>query len=153
RLVLGGRSPLDERGTAFLEELRSAGGDAVYVSADCATEDGARRLVDAAVSRYGRLDGVVHVAGVLRDGLVLSKRRPEPDAVLAPKLWGAYHLDRVTRDLPLDFFALYSSATSVLGVAGQSDYAYANGFLNWFADWREERRRVAERSGTTVAVA
>src|SRR5206468_772801 len=68
-------------------------------------------------------------------------------------IWGAYHLDRATRDLPLDFFALYSSATSVIGVTGQSDYAYANGFLNWFADWREERRRAGERTGTTVAVA
>ena len=153
RLVLGGRSPLDERSRAFLHELAEAGGSAVYVAADCATEDGARRLVEAAVSRFGRLDGVLHLAGVLRDGLLIGKRRPDADAVLAPKVWGAYHLDRATRDLALDFFALYSSATSVMGVTGQSDYAYANGFLNWFADWREQRRRAGERSGTTVAVA
>ncbi|BCB74917.1 hypothetical protein Pflav_013270 [Phytohabitans flavus] len=153
RLVLSGRSALDQRGADFLRELETAGGRAVYLAADCATEEGARLLVDEAVSRFGRLDGVVHLAGVLRDGLLIGKRPGDADAVLAPKVWGAYHLDRATRDLPLDFFAMYSSATSVMGVTGQSDYAYANGFLNWFAGWREERRRAGERSGASVAVA
>ncbi|MGN9913462.1 SDR family NAD(P)-dependent oxidoreductase [Phytohabitans sp. LJ34] len=153
RLVLTGRSALDEDGAAFLQDLERAGGNAVYLAADCATGAGARSLVDEAMSRFGRLDGVVHLAGVLRDGLLIGKRRADAAAVLAPKVWGTYHLDDATRDLPLEFFALYSSATSVMGVTGQSDYAYANGFLNWFADWREQRRQAGQRSGATVAVA
>ncbi|WP_432103582.1 SDR family NAD(P)-dependent oxidoreductase [Streptomyces sp. bgisy091] len=153
RLVLAGRSSLDERGAAFLGELREAGADVVYVAADCATEEGARRLVATARERYGRLDGVVHLAGILRDGLVLRKRREEAEAVLHPKIWGAHHLDRASAGEQLDFFALFSSVSSVTGVAGQADYGYANAFLNGFADWREDRRRAGERSGTTVSVA
>ncbi|WP_053913131.1 SDR family NAD(P)-dependent oxidoreductase [Streptomyces sp. SCSIO 75703] len=153
RLVLAGRSPLDADAEAFLRELEEAGGRAVYVAADCATEDGARHLAEAARTRYGRLDGVLHLAGVLRDGLVAAKTRGDTDAVLAPKVWGAHHLDRATRRDPLDFFALFSSASGVTGVAGQTDYAFANAYLDAFADWREERRRAGERAGATLSVA
>ncbi|MBQ0826805.1 SDR family NAD(P)-dependent oxidoreductase [Streptomyces tagetis] len=153
RLVLAGRSPLDADAEAFLRELEEAGGRAVYVAADCATEDGARRLAEEARTRYGRLDGVLHLAGVLRDGLVARKTRDEADAVLGPKVRGAHHLDRATRHDPLDFFALFSSASGVTGVAGQTDYAFANAFLDGFADWREEHRRAGDRSGTTLSVA
>ncbi|WP_228182536.1 SDR family NAD(P)-dependent oxidoreductase [Streptomyces anulatus] len=152
-LVLSGRSAPTPDTNAFLRELEDAGARPCYVAADCATEDGAQRLVDEARTRFGRLDGVIHLAGVLRDGLVVRKTRADADAVLRPKVWGAHHLDRATRREPLDFFALFSSASGVTGVAGQSDYGFANAFLNGFADWREEHRRSGDRSGATVSVA
>jgi acyl transferase domain-containing protein len=153
RLVLAGRAEPDEDQKRFLDDISGAGGHAVYVRADCSTADGARHAAAEARARFGRLDGVVHLAGTLRDGLLRTKRRQDVDAVLRPKVWGAHHLDRATKDDALDFFALFSSASSVTGIAGQSDYAYANAFLNHFADWREQRRAQGARSGHTVSVA
>ncbi|MFI8356846.1 SDR family NAD(P)-dependent oxidoreductase [Streptomyces cyaneofuscatus] len=153
RLVLSGRSALTAEIEAFLRELEDAGARACYVAADCSTEEGAHRLVDEARARFGRLDGVIHLAGVLRDGLVARKTRADAEAVLRPKVWGAHHLDLATLHEPLDFFALFSSASGVTGVAGQSDYGFANAFLDGFADWREERRRSGDRSGATVSIA
>jgi phthiocerol/phenolphthiocerol synthesis type-I polyketide synthase C len=56
--------------------------------------------------------------------------------VLRPKMLGAWHLDRLTRDRTLDFFILYSSAASLFGNPGQSNYAAANLYLEALAEQR-----------------
>lgn len=82
------------------------------------------------------LRGVIHAAGTLDDGAVtqLTWKRFEP--VLAAKMDGAWNLHEATRGQPLDFFVMYSSASSVLGAYGQGNYAAANAFLDSFAQWR-----------------
>jgi acyl carrier protein len=56
--------------------------------------------------------------------------------VMAPKMLGAFHLHAATRETPLDFFALYSSASAVLGLIGQAAYAAANAVLDAVAQGR-----------------
>ncbi len=153
RLVLSGRSALDRDGERFLDELRDLGGKACYVQGDCSEPRDAEAIVAEAKRRFERLDGVFHLAGVLRDGLLARKRRVDADAVLAPKIGGALALDAATRDEPLELFVLFSSASSVMGIAGQGDYAYANAFLNELAGWRERQRAAGTRSGRTIAIA
>jgi acyl carrier protein len=58
---------------------------------------------------------------------------------MAPKVAGTLYLDEQTRDLSLDFFVCFSSATSVLGASGQSNYSAANAFLDAFAHHRASR--------------
>ncbi|NUR60147.1 MAG: SDR family NAD(P)-dependent oxidoreductase [Catenulispora sp.] len=146
RLVLVGRSVPASDATVSLDTVAS-------VAADVSTEAGACEAAFRARTEFGRIDGVFHLAGVLRDGLIFGKQRGDAESVLAPKIWGAHHLDLATRGDQLDFFALFSSASSVIGIPGQSDYAYANGFLDAFAAWREDMRRAGERSGRTVSIA
>ncbi|XKK62165.1 KR domain-containing protein [Streptomyces sp. ARC32] len=66
---------------------------------------------------------------------------------------GTVLLDEATADEPLDYFVTFSSAAAAFGNAGQSDYAFANAFLDHFAEERERRRREGARHGRTLAAA
>ncbi|GAU67584.1 putative modular polyketide synthase [Streptomyces sp. NBRC 110611] len=152
RLVLCGRSPLDARGERRIAELTALGAEVLHHRADVASAHEVAELVAAARRRFGALHGVIHAAGVLRDGLVPGKTAADAEAVLAAKVAGTVHLDRATRQEPLDFFALCSSTAASWGNAGQSDYACANAFLDAFAVERNRLVTVGERAGRTVSV-
>ena len=82
------------------------------------------------------LRGIIHAAGVLDDGIVLQLDRARFEAVLAPKTRGALLLHTLTADIDVDFFVLFSSVSSVLGLPGQGNYAAANSFLDALARHR-----------------
>ena len=145
KVVLCGRSPEPP----FVRDLE----DVVYVEADVSEEEGARRAVDATRSHFGRIDGVIHAAGVIRDARLVDKSAAELDEVAGPKVRGAILLDDLLRDEPLDFFVMFSAAAATLGNAGQADYAWANGFLSDISRWREGMRRQGLRSGRTISIA
>ncbi|MEF3115178.1 SDR family NAD(P)-dependent oxidoreductase [Streptomyces chrestomyceticus] len=151
-VVLSGRKELPETGDTALAALREAGVDAHYVAADIARKDDVERAVRTITGEHGRLDGVVHAAGVLRDSYLLHKDAADVPLVTAPKVRGALHLDAATRDLALDFFVVFSSVAGVYGNSGQADYAAANAFLDAFAQHRQALVGVGERSGRTAAV-
>jgi acyl carrier protein len=82
------------------------------------------------------LGGVVHSAGALDDGVLLQQNWKRFQTVAAAKVVGGWHLHELTRELPLDFFVLFSSTASLLGHPGQSNYAAANAFLDALAHYR-----------------
>ncbi|MFZ9747770.1 MAG: SDR family NAD(P)-dependent oxidoreductase, partial [Opitutaceae bacterium] len=86
RIVLAGRSVRGPEQEALVAAVRAAGGDARYVAADVATAAGAAAAVAAAREAFGRLDGVFHAAGVLRDRALRMKPPADYVAVAAPKL-------------------------------------------------------------------
>ncbi|MER6910050.1 SDR family NAD(P)-dependent oxidoreductase [Streptomyces sp. NPDC000594] len=151
-LVLTGRSPADERIRDALRELRSHGASARYVRLDVADAAAVEAVVDGLVEEYGRIDGVIHAAGVTRDGYILTKRAQDFVEVLAPKVSGAVNLDRATATLPLDFFVTFSSTTGAFGNAGQADYAAANAFMDAYAWHRQDLVARGERSGHSLSV-
>ena len=85
------------------------------------------------------LRGVIHAAGVLDDGLLFDMSLEQLDRPMAPKVQGAWNLHAATRDVPLDFFVLFSSVASVLGSPGQANYAAGNALLDSLAAWRRRR--------------
>ncbi|NEY36835.1 SDR family oxidoreductase, partial [Streptomyces sp. PRKS01-65] len=123
------------------------------VRADVSDAAAVRALIAEARRLHGSVRGVLHAAGVLRDGLLAGKRRADAEAVLAAKVHGTVLLDEATRDEPLDYFVAFSSAAAAFGNAGQTDYAFANAFLDHFAEERERRRRQGTRRGRTLAAA
>lgn len=94
-------------------------------------------------SRFGDdlppLGGVVHAAMVLEDAAIANLEPAQFARVLNPKIAGAELLDQLTATLPLDYFVLFSSATTMIGNPGQGAYVAANGFLEGLA--RRRRRR------------
>ncbi|WP_416904852.1 type I polyketide synthase [Micromonospora echinospora] len=137
-LVLVGRREPTGAVVNALDGLRESGAEVTVASADVARPEDVARLV-AAVPADRPLRGVVHAAGVLADGVLLQQPWTDFARVLAPKVDGGWNLHQATRDLPLDFFVLFSSAASLLGTAGQANYAAANAFLDGLAHHRRSQ--------------
>ncbi|MBV9490039.1 MAG: SDR family NAD(P)-dependent oxidoreductase, partial [Verrucomicrobia bacterium] len=152
RLVLLGHSELTPERKEFLTELESLGAEPLYLRADASRRDEVFAALGEAGARFGQIDGVIHAAGVIQDAFLLHKSPDEFAAVVAAKVRGALWLDEATRSEALSFFALFSSVASALGSVGQSDYAYANAFLDRFARFREQQRSCGERQGRTVSI-
>jgi polyketide synthase PksN len=152
RLVLVGRSASSPQHEPRLARLRQHASEIVYMQADVSRAEDAERVVREIKARYGSLSGVIHAAGVTRDGFVLKKTGEDMRAVFDPKIGGAIQLDRATRDEPLDLFILFASIAGVNGNVGQADYAYANQFLDAFAERRGRQSAAGLRAGRTVSV-
>ncbi|MFI0777854.1 SDR family NAD(P)-dependent oxidoreductase [Streptomyces sp. NPDC021212] len=152
RLVLCGRSPLDAEGRRRVDELSGLGAEVLYRVTDVSRAEDVASLIDAARRRFGDLHGVIHAAGVLRDGMAAGKTAADAEAVMAAKVAGTLHLDHALGDEPLDFFVLCSSTAASWGNAGQTDYACANAFLDAFAEQRTRRTAGTARQGRTVSI-
>ena len=136
RLVLVGRTAPDAATLAQLAKLEAAGAEVMTAPLDVADEPALLRLREDVRRRWGKIDGIIHSAGV-SGGRALAGRAPHDGAaILSPKVAGTLALDRVFGSEPLDFFALMSSLTAQLGEFGQTDYAAANAFLDAFAEAR-----------------
>lgn len=154
KLVLTGRRETSDRdGQIRLEGLREKGADVVYAACDIAKPEEVGDVVARIARDHGPLKGIIHTAGVLDDGYILTQEAETAAGVFAPKVAGTVNLDRATRDLPLDFFVLCSSIASVFGNAGQAAYAAANAFMDAFAETRSAEVAAGQRKGRTIAVA
>ncbi|GLW72097.1 polyketide synthase [Kitasatospora phosalacinea] len=120
---------------ALATELAAAGAEVRTAACDVA-DRAALAAVLADLPAAHPLTAVVHVAGVLDDGVVTALTAERTAAVLRPKVDGTLHLHELTADAPLAAFVLFSSVSGVLGTPGQANYAAANSFLDSFAAHR-----------------
>ena len=111
-----------------------------------------KELVRKGKERFGQIEGIIHAAGVLRDSFIIKKPRKDMELVSKAKILGAVNLDAETKTEALDFFVTFASIAGVVGNVGQSDYAYANRFLDYFAEWRDAESREGRRHGKTLSI-
>jgi acyl transferase domain-containing protein/NADPH:quinone reductase-like Zn-dependent oxidoreductase/NADP-dependent 3-hydroxy acid dehydrogenase YdfG len=135
-LVLTSRSDPPPDAAQVLDRIRRSTNTLRIERADACDREQMARVISSIGAGLPPLRGVVHSVGVLDDGLILEQNRARFSAVMAPKILGAWNLHVLTRDLPLDFFVLYSSIASVIGSPGQSNHTAANAFLDAFAHYR-----------------
>jgi NAD(P)-dependent dehydrogenase (short-subunit alcohol dehydrogenase family) len=130
-----------------MERLERLGATVLCAEADVADFERMREVVALAQARFGRIDGVIHAAGIAGGGVIQLKKPEVAAAVLTPKVGGARVLGRLFQGQKLDFMILCSSLTSIYGGIGQVDYCGANAYLDAFA------RQFGQATGTfTVSV-
>jgi phthiocerol/phenolphthiocerol synthesis type-I polyketide synthase C len=139
-LVLAGRKgAATDEAKAIVAELTARGVTVEAKAVDITSRASVDRLIAGIEQGGKKLAGVLHAAAVLQDGLISNIDAAALDAVIGPKVVGAQHLDAATRDRSLDYFVLFSSATTFIGNPGQGSYVAANGFMEGLA--RQRRRR------------
>ncbi|MEU5278240.1 SDR family oxidoreductase [Streptomyces asoensis] len=116
---------------ATLAEVAALGGRARYRCVDFREPGAVLQAVKEIHAEHGRLDGVVHAAGVIEDRLVAEKTAESFQRVYATKATGADALLTALADLPTApaFTVLFGSVSAVVGNRGQVDYAAANDAL------------------------
>jgi NAD(P)-dependent dehydrogenase (short-subunit alcohol dehydrogenase family)/acyl carrier protein len=135
-IVLAGRRPPGEEALGKLEAMRAAGARILVVRCDVANQEDCDRLFEQIARLPHPLRGIVHAAGVLKDRSIAQQSWDDFEAVLPPKVRGSWNLHLATQDRLLDFFVLFSSASSTIGNRGQCNYAAANSFMNALAYYR-----------------
>lgn len=132
-ILLTGRSAPGAEAREAMAEIEAMGVSLRTLRADAGDVADTARVLAEIAKTMPPLRGIVHAAGALRDGPVSTRTPQDVAAVLGGKLGGALMLDRLTRNLPLDFFILYSAAATFLGAPAQTLYAAANAGLDALA--------------------
>ncbi|WAN69216.1 SDR family NAD(P)-dependent oxidoreductase [Moorena producens JHB] len=135
-LVLVGRSSPNHAVVKKLAELEQAGASVVVEKADVSEFEAMGRVLSKINQSSLPLRGVIHSAGMLSDGVLQNQSWSSFEKVMAAKVQGAWHLHQLTKNQPMDFFVLFSSAASLLGSPGQGNHAAANAFLDSLAHYR-----------------
>ncbi|WP_038978040.1 SDR family NAD(P)-dependent oxidoreductase [Paenibacillus polymyxa] len=151
-LILVGRSMLRGHIKARIEEIEALGARVVFRQADVDDNRAVEDLVRDIREEFGKLDGIIHAAGVTSDNFMIKKTEEELQKVLAPKVTGLTNLDQACKDIPLDFFILFSSVAGSLGNIGQADYAAANAFMDAYARYRNTLVEQKQRYGQTLSI-
>jgi acyl transferase domain-containing protein/NAD(P)H-dependent flavin oxidoreductase YrpB (nitropropane dioxygenase family)/short-subunit dehydrogenase len=128
-----------------LERFERVAAGVEYVSLDVCDEAAMAALLERIYREHGRLDGVIHGAGIIQDKLILDKDEASFDRVFDTKVDSSFILARRLRSETLRFLVFYTSAAGRIGNRGQSDYAAANEVVNrlaWHLDRQWPRTRV-----------
>ena len=112
-------------------EIIAAGGSAAANLDSVATEEGGDNLIRQCLDNWGRVDGLVHVAGILRDRMIFNMSEHEWDDVIAVHLTGFFNVAKpaaiVMRQQRYGRVIGFSSSSGLMGNAGQANYGAAKG--------------------------
>ena len=118
-----------------MQELERAGGEFQFISADVCDKKSMAEVFELARKQFGKIDGVLHAAGIVDAASVASQDVEAAAEVRNPKVQGSVVLAELLQGKNPDFFLLFSSISSIFPTAGEGAYAAANAFENYFADY------------------
>ncbi|MDR7092355.1 type I polyketide synthase [Hydrogenophaga laconesensis] len=123
-----------------VRRLQDLGAEVQVIAADVCNVNDMQAAVEQARQRFGRIHLVVHAAGVVDDGPLLTKTSGAVEEVFAAKVHGLQILHELFPDGSIDQMVLFSSTSTVIAPAGQVDYVAANEYLNAYAHSRAAGR-------------
>lgn len=126
---LDGKGHDDGPAEQVAREIRSTGGEAVVSLDSVAEADGAERIVRTALDAFGRLDGVVNNAGILRDAFFHKMSDEEWDRVLKVHLYGSFNISRAAapyfKEQQSGSLVHMTSTSGLIGNLAQANYSAA----------------------------
>lgn len=146
-VLLSRRGAASEEAQPALRAWREQGIEVQAVACDLTDSERLAEVFAGLRAGVNPLRGVVHAATVIDDGLIRNMDQAQLQRVLGPKAQGAETLDALCRDMALDFFVMFSSATTLFGNPGQANYVAANYWLEALA-----RQRLANGLPATVVL-
>lgn len=140
KLIIVGRSEkidmeaIPEGGTnKSFDQLIDIGVEIKYYSVDLRDSEAFKNLIDEVYRTYGRIDAVIHGAGIIEDEYIDQKQLESFDTVFDTKVDTAFLLYKYLRPESLKLLVFFGSVSGRFGNQGQTDYATANEVLNRFA--------------------
>ncbi len=112
-----------------IDAVRNAGGKAFYFSVNLADAAGVAKVIQQVRERSGRIDVLLHAAGLERSHFLPDKDQKEFDLVFDVKADGWFNLLHAIGDMPLASTVAFSSIAGRFGNGGQTDYSSANDLL------------------------
>jgi NADPH:quinone reductase-like Zn-dependent oxidoreductase/NAD(P)-dependent dehydrogenase (short-subunit alcohol dehydrogenase family) len=147
RIVLLARHAPTAAASHRIDLLRQRGAVVEIAAIDLSTTASLPKLEQIVAQSAPAVSGIVHLAGVLDDGVFELQTWARVTGVLAPKVVGAWLVQKVAARFEVPQVILFSSVGAVLGAPGQSGYAAANAFMDGMAAY------CADRGRPTVSVA
>lgn len=143
---------------AVVKEIRAAGGDAVASHDSVASPAGGEGIIQTAMEAFGRVDVLIHNAGILRDRSLAKMSPEEWSSVVAVHLDGAYNVTRpalkVMRGQGYGRVVLTTSAAGMHGNFGQTNYAAAKlGIVGFMNTLKAEGARSGVKVNTVAPIA
>ncbi|MGR3425124.1 MAG: SDR family oxidoreductase [Sagittula sp.] len=121
----GAAGPADE----VAAEIRAAGGEAVGIGNSVADQASAQGIIDCAMDTFGRVDGVVNNAGILRDKMFHKMDYETFDSVIKVHLYGAFFVSNaaapIFREQGSGAYVHMTSSSALFGNLGQANYMAA----------------------------
>jgi NAD(P)-dependent dehydrogenase (short-subunit alcohol dehydrogenase family) len=128
---MAGEDPSSEVADAVVAEITKAGGEAIAVADDISKMEAGERLIATAVEKYGRIDGVVAIAGILRERMLFNMSEDEWDAVITTHMKGHFTVFRaaaaVMRKQEGGGALIGFTSGAFSGSVAQANYAAAKG--------------------------
>jgi NAD(P)-dependent dehydrogenase (short-subunit alcohol dehydrogenase family) len=131
-VAIDGGDPSSEVADAVVAEITAAGGAAIAIADNIASMAAGERLVSTAVEQYGRIDGVVTVAGILRERMLFNMTEDEWDGVIDTHLKGTFTVFRAAaavmrKQAGGGSLVAFTSGVGMWGSVSQANYAAAKG--------------------------
>ncbi|MBN3346598.1 beta-ketoacyl synthase [Clostridium botulinum] len=158
KLILIGRSKFPDRSkwNKWLEREEDAisqkiktilsfeeqGAEIEILSTDISNYENMKRIANNIYDKYGKVNGVIHAAGIAGGKIILLQNKEMVQEVFQPKVKGIMVLESVLKNNNLDFLVLCSSTIAVLGGLGQVDYCSANAYLDTYAHYYRKKYNV-----------
>ncbi|WP_269900161.1 type I polyketide synthase [Paenalcaligenes faecalis] len=138
--LLSRRGAASEEAQDALAAFTQQGINVQALACDITDAQALKDAFEAIDANQPAIKGIVHAATVIDDALIANMQPEQLLKVLEPKILGAWHLHEQSLRLaqPLDFFVVYSSATTLFGNLGQSNYVAANYWLEALMGLRQQ---------------
>ena len=126
-ILMSRSGKLNYRGNFIVNKLKGIGCNIIIEKIDITNRN---ELTDFYNNNNYKVDGIFHLAGIIKDSMTENMTDEDIELVLKPKVDGTKNLDLISKNYNLRYFVMFSSISSLIGNVGQANYSAANSFMD-----------------------